>query len=819
MAKSKDERSIRDSIHWRLIMFKSYLKVTFRGIRRHKGYTFINVAGLAIGMAVCILIMLWVLDELSYDRYHENADRIYLLVIDANVGRPLRSPATMAPAAPTMVNDFPEVVNAARIGRLRRMAVAYEDNRFQEDLVGFADHSLFEIFTFPFISGDPASALKTAYSVVITEEMAQKYFGDEDPIGKILTIGGETEYTVTGVVKNVPRNSHLRFNMLRSFETLYAQNRQAMEAWMSIEFRTYLSLAENSDYKELEKKFPALIDQHLGEVLSSISGTVELFLEPVTRIHLFLEADFGISSQGDITYVYLFSGIALFVLVIACINFVNLATARSINRAQEVGMRKTLGAARCRLIGQFLGESLIYSMLSLVLTFVLLLLALPLFNTIVGRELSINVIRSPWLIPGFMGLALIVGLVAGSYPAFVLSSFQPVRVLKSGLKTEASNSRFRSMLVVVQFAISISLIIGTMTIYRQINFMKNRKLGFDKEHVIILPRMNEAMRRSFPLVKNDLMSVPGVVRVGGSSLLPGRGVLKGIFSPEGFPDDQPQTMDYLSIDHDFIPMMGMEIAAGRNFSGDLATDTSESVMINETTARQFGWDNPLDKSFIFRPPPGTEGETTIMNVIGVVKDFHRASLRETIEPLIIFYDPVSPGRISARIKPENITHTMDLLKKKWSDIDPGRPFDYYFLNETFDRLYRAEERLGNITLYFSLLAIFIGCLGLFGLAAFMAEKRTKEIGIRKVLGASVVGIVRLMSKEFMILVAIANVIAWPAAYYGLDRWMQNFVYRTNIAWMTFVLAGILALFIALLTVSFQAIKAARANPVDSIRYE
>jgi putative ABC transport system permease protein len=800
-------------------MFRNYLKVALRNIKRHTGYSLINVAGLAIGMTCCILILLWVQDERSYDRYHENPDRIYRLCLDANVGTQLRAPVTMAPAGPAMISEFPEVVNAARIVRPGRVSVKYGDRLFQEEDIGYADNSVFDIFTFPFISGDPKTALATPYSVVITEDMAMKYFGDEDPLGKSLRIDDETDFTVTGVAKNVPSNSHFSFNMLRSFETLYRENPELMEAWVAARFYTYLLLAENSDHKKLEQKFAPFVDRHMGDILGAIGGTVKLFLQPLARIHLYSDFERDLSAGGDITYVYLFSGIALFVLLIACFNFVNLATARSATRAREVGMRKTLGAGRGKLIAQFLGESLIYSFISIALACLLLELALPLFNSLAQRELSLNYFQRPWLIPGLAGLALVVGLLAGCYPAFFLSSFKPVRVLKGTWSKTASGSGFRRVLVVAQFVISIALIIGTITIYNQINFMKNKKLGFDKEHVLVIPGMNQATRQSYLSIRDELMNIPGVRAVGASSLVPGRGLTKSLFLPEGFSEDQPQTMDFLIVDPDYIPTMGMEIATGRNFSADLATDSTESAIINETAARRFGWDNPIGKTFRLLSPPGAGGETQIVNVIGVVKDFHLQSLHQKIEPQIIFYDLGGIDHISVRISPDNITHTIDLLRTRWKDIDPERPFHYLFLDESFDSQYRAEERFGTITLYFSLLAIFIGCLGLFGMSSYTVEQRTKEIGVRKVLGATVAGIVLLLSKEFTRWVLVANLIAWPIAYYAMSRWLENFAYRVDINMTAFALAGTAALAIAIATVSYQAIRAALTNPVETLRYE
>ena len=810
---------IKDSIYWSLIMLGNYLKVAFRSLKKHKGYSFINISGLAIGMAVCILILMWVQDELSYDRYHEKADHVCRVTMDIEMGSTLHTPVTLTAVAPALVRDYPEVIRASRIDRPNTRVVKYEDKLFREANVAYAENAIFDILTFHFVSGDPQTALEAPYTVVITESMARKYFGDEDPLGKTLRINDKQDYSVTGVVKDIPSNSHFVFNMLCSFQTYITEGDVSDDQWFDVRFYTYLLLDENVDIKNFEEKIPGFIDKYLGELMKASGGSIKLFLQPLKRIHLYSDFERDMSASSDITYVYLFSGIAIFVLLIAGINFINLSTARSATRAQEVGMRKTLGAVRSRLIGQFLGESLIYSSISMVLALVLLKLSLPFFSSTVGRDLNLSFVQAPWLIAAFFGLVIIVGVCAGSYPAFFLSSFQPVRVLKGLLKVGASNSRFRRVLVVFQFAISIALIIGTLIVYKQIMFMKNTNLGFEKEHVVAIPRMSDSIRKSYRSIREELSSLPGVIAVGASDLVPSRGHLVSSFLPEGFPDDQLQTMDYMNVDTHYIPTMGIKIQAGRNFSEDLATDRDESVLINETAAKKIGWENPVGKRFVFRPPPGREGETTYMTVIGVVKDFHLQSLREKIDPLVIFYEYDSLLTVSLRIAPDNIMQTMDLLKKKWGELDPNRPFHYFFLDESFDNQYRREERLKNITFYFSFLAIFIGCLGLFGMASFAAEQRTKEIGIRKVLGASVPGIVRLLAKEFLILVVLANLIAWPVAYWAMSRWLQSFAYRAGIDPLLFVLSTVLALAIALLTVSYQAIRTALSNPVDALRYE
>ena len=811
---------IRDSMYWRFIMLQNYLKVALRNFRRYKGYSFINIFGLAIGMAVCILILLWVKDELSFDRFHENANRIHRVTLDADVGgNRLNTPVIMTPAAPAMVQDFPEIMKAARLRRPNRKSVQYMTKVFQEDGVGYADNSFFEIFTFPFIQGNPETALETAFSVVITESTAKKYFGEEEPLDKILRIGGDKEYNVTGIVADISKNSHINFHMLCSLETLLQEEPRARENWFDIQFYTYILLAENISLEKIENKLPILVDKHLGKQLKAMGGSVKLKLQPLTSIHLHSSFERDISSHGNIAYVYLFSGVALFVLLIAGINFVNLSTARSAKRSQEVGIRKTLGAVRGRLIGQFLGESVLFSFLALILGIFMVIVTLPAFCSVVGRDLSLNFFEMPWLAPLFLAIALFVGVLAGGYPAFFLSSFSPVRVLKGTLCVGASNRNFRRILVVVQFAISIALIISTLIIYQQIQFMKTKKLGFNQEHVVIIPGLNKTMQESYVSLRSQFLEIPGVINVGASSYVPGRGRLVGGFIPEGFTDGQSLTMDYLEVDFDYFPTMGMEMVAGRNFSAGMKTDPDESVIINETAAKKIGWEDPIGKTFIFKANPGQQGETFTMKVIGLVKDFHMASLRQKIEPMIIFCDLPSLNVFSIRITPENIMGTMKLLKAKWGELAANRPFDYLFLDESFDSQYRAEERVHSITLYFSVLAVFIGCLGLFGMASFTAEQRTKEVGIRKVLGASISGIVRLFSREFILLVLLANVIAWPAAYFFLNGWLQIFAYRMQIGWVTFALAGLLAVLIALLTVSYQAIKTALADPVNSLRYE
>jgi putative ABC transport system permease protein len=800
-------------------MFKNYLKIALRNVRRQKAYAFINIAGLAMGMACCILIVSFISTELSYDRFHKNANQIYRLGIDASLGgNQIFMPISNSPAPPTMVEDYPEVLAAVRIRPLGKVSIKDRDLEFYEENALYVDKSIFEVFTFPMIKGDPQTALSTAYSMVMTEDTAEKYFGEKDPIGKILKVDNQFDFTVTGIVENVPKNSHFTFDILCSFETLYARNRQLMEVWLNFNLYTYLLLPEGVDLQELENKFPALIDKHMGPALKAIGGEIEFFLQPITRIHLHSHMENEISANSHVAYVYIFSSIALFILFIACINFMNLATARSTIRAKEVGIRKVVGAERRELIRQFLGESLIYSLFSLLLAILLAHLTLPLFSSLSGRELSIDYFGMPWLIPGLIVMVLVVGFAAGSYPALFLSSFHPARVIKGSLRAGATNSRFRSILVVGQFVISISLIIATGIILNQLRFMKNKDLGFDQKNIIVVRTSEGDARESIDSIKEEFKRIPGVMSAGLTSQVPGREANVSPFVPEGFSATEAQLMKNIAVDQDFIPTMGIKIIAGRNFSKEFGTDVANAIIINETAAEKFGWDNPIGKKI--EDFSGEEIEDrSARTVVGVIKDIHMSSLHSLIMPLHIRNESDNLDLITLRLNPGNVGGTLDLLRNKWRELYPNQSFDYYFFDDSWQSLYESEDRLSRIFSSFTIFAIFIASLGLFGMASFTAEQRTKEIGIRKVLGASVTGVVVLLAKDFLKLVILANVIAWPVAYFALRKWMQSFAYQEGVGIWVFVLTAILAIGIALLTVSFQSIKAAVSNPIDAIKYE
>jgi putative ABC transport system permease protein len=799
-------------------MFSNYLKTALRNIGRHKVYAIINIIGLSIGMACTILILRWVQYELSFDRYHENADRIYRLATDIDLGKMRgRYAVSNYIAGKTLARDFPEVESSVRFQKVPfKLLLQYKDIQFYENNIGLADNTVFDIFTFPLIQGDPRNALNSAFSIVITQDLAHKYFGDKNPIGRIIRANDYFDLTVTGVMQNVPRNSHFIFDALVSFEILRHVHdnyqKEIEEDWMDHDNFTYLLLREAYDYRDLENKFPAFIEKHMGTMLKAIGGKVEYFLQPLTQIHLKSKLVID-TNNGNIAYVYAFSIIAIFVLSIACINFMNLSTARSMSRAKEVGVRKAHGAQRSKLIHQFFCEAFLLSCVSFVCSMGLVEIALPFFHWLSGIDLSSISIFKPWFILGCLGIVLFVAFVAGLYPAVYLSGFQTIQVLTGRLTTGSAGSPFRNTLVIGQFTISIALIIVSAIIFAQIHYMKHVRLGFNKKQIVVLRMIGDSFEKSIPRIKTELSSFSGVIDVAASSHVPGGISGWHAFVPQGYRLDQTQIMASMSIDPDFIPMTGIQIVDGRNFSDDIIADQAESILINEEAAKRFGWKDPVGKTI-----RNLLNETN-KTVIGVVSNFHLRSLHHNIMPLYLDYNPANLGYVSIKIKPDELSKTLDFLREKWVEITPARTFDYFFLDEAFDQQYRDDEQLGIILSNFSVLAILIACLGLFGLASFTVERRTKEIGIRKALGASVFGITLLLLKEFTKLILLANVVAWPIAYFSMNRWLQNYAYRIEIGLSAFVLAGFIVLLIAFLAVGYQALKAARADPVDALRYE
>jgi putative ABC transport system permease protein len=807
-------------------MFKNYIKTALRNLFKHKGYSLINIAGLAIGMTSCLLILLYVQHELSYDSFNEKADRIYRVAGSYRYGgRDFEDAASPAPMAGVMVKDYPEVIDAVRFFKYGNFIAQYKDNSFKERRVFYADTSFFNIFSVPLLMGNPETALASPNKLVLSQNTVKKYFGEEDPIGKTLKINNEKDYEVTGVFQEIPDNSHFHFDMLISLSSHPVDKDQL---WVGQYLQTYILLHEKADHQGLEAKFPEMIKKYMAPQLEAFLGIsveklaaegefrVDMYLQPLRKIHLHSDLRAEMEPTSDIKYVYIFSAIALFILMIAAINFINLSTARSAGRAREVGIRKVLGSYRKQLIGQFLTESMVLSLVSMTIAILLFWLALPIFNSLSGKVLSLSDLgRGPMLF-ALVLVTLLTGILAGSYPAFFISAFRPANVLKGQMKSGAKARLVRRGLVVFQFMASIVLIIGTFIVYNQLNYIQDKKLGFNKEQVLILEN-TYLLKQQIETFKNEILSYPQIINatISGSLPVPSDFNITAVF-PEGETDNKKSTsMQVWAVDHDYVETLGMDIVEGRDFSREFSTDAS-AVIINQEVGRQFGWEKPLGKRLA--TIVSLQGDSKLLTVIGVVEDFHFRSLRNNIGPLIMLLSP-SPNRISFRMKTDDFSGTIGLIRKKWREFLPNQPFEYSFLDEQFDSMYRAERRIGEIFGIFAALAVFIGCLGLFGLAAFTAEQRTKEIGIRKILGATAPKIIRLLVKEFVILISVANAVAWPIAYLVMKGWLKDFAYQTPVQIWLFLSAGFFTLLIALITVSYQAVKAALANPIESLRYE
>jgi len=790
-----------------LIMFRNYLKITFRNIQRHKGYSLINISGLAVGITCAVLILLWVQDELSYDRFHKNAEHLFRIETDITMSDgTFHTLETPFPAAPVFKDEIPEIADITRYRNTPAMLIRYKDKVFNQNGISAVDPAFFQIFSFPVIKGDINTALDDTYSIIITEEMAEKYFGEEEPLGKVLSVNNTYEFKVTGVIQNIPTNSSLQFRMIVPFE--YLKILGWFQTWGTSYISTFVQLHKNSDINSVIEKMTQIYTERSGY------SNTDYILNPLTRIRLF--SQFGASqSMGAIQYVYIFALIALFVLLVACINFMNLSTARSVKRSREIGLRKVVGAFKINIIRQFLGESVFSTFLALIPALIIIALFLPTFNTLSGKEISLYVFKNWWFIGSLLGITVFTGIVSGSYPALFLSSFQAVKVLKGTLSSGKKGVLLRKFLVIIQFAVTLTLIIGTVIVYNQLNFIKNKDLGYNKNQLLYISAKDE-IKQKYSTFKNALMNHPGFV-VSGSVGLPTQFSNKtGGINWEGMDPEQRMLTDFNFVDFDFVETLQIEMADGRTFSKEFSTDATEAFLINEEFVKLMGVQSAIGLNFSFPFPnePRRNGK-----IVGVMKNFHFRSLRETINPLVILIKPEDIQDIFIRVSSENFTSSIEFLESTWARIFPDYPLEYSFLDEAFENMYQAEEKMSNILKYFTLVAIFIACLGLFGLASFIAEQRTKEIGIRKVLGASVFGIVRMLSREFTKWVLIANLVSWPIAWFTLNKWLQNFAYKTDINIWIFILSGFLALVIALLTVSFQTLKAARANTVDSLRFE
>jgi len=783
----------------------NYFKTAARKARRQKGFSFINIAGLAVGMACCLLLVIWIQDELNYDRYHVNAGRIFRVEhAELREGKDFRVASTQAPLASALKTEFPWIEKTVRFGD-NGFFIIYGKNRFMEK-VFFADPEIFDLFTVPLIKGDPASVLQDRNSIILSEEMARKYFGRDDPMGKVLTLEGWADFKITGVFRNIFRNSHFHFDFLAPFLTYAGRH---LDKWGIYNYYTYLLAGSGFNPESFSAGQAAFIQKYQGNMIRP-GINFRYLLQPLTRIHLYSHAHNEVEPNGDISRIFIFSAVALFILLIACFNYINFATASFAGRTREVGIRKVIGAGRTQIIGQFLGESLLTSLAALVSAFLLAALLLPAFNTLSEKGLTMNSFFQGRLIAGMIVFMMLTGLLAGSYPAVFLSSVRPTAALSGPGLPRLKASVFRNSLVVVQFIVSIGFIIATLIIARQLSYIRDKDLGFDKEHVVTLPLRDENILKRIDAFKAELAGNPAIVSASASSFFPGPNTWNQNYWREGMSENEYPMIRWLAVDYDFLKTMGIPLTAGRDFSKDYPTDIGGAYVLNETAVKETGLRDPLGKQFSI----GQKG-----TVIGVIKDFHFDSLHQKIEPLALKIYPTGYEYLSVRIRPGRTAEVLDFLRKKWEVFVPGRTFEYSFLDEDIDRLYSAEIRLNRIFIAAASASILVAGLGLFGLTALTARRRTKEIGIRKVLGASVSGITVNLSRELLALVAVANVIAWPLAYFAMQRWLRGFAYRTEIGAKAFLLSGLLALFVALLTVSYQAIRAALANPVESLRYE
>lgn len=805
---------IKDKILWESTMLKNYIKTAFRNIKRYKGYSFINILGLSIGLGCCLLIYLYVRNELSYDKYHNKPDRIYRIVVTKQTPASTRSFAIVsAPVAKALKNDFPQVENAARILNLgERPIVKYKDLLFQEDLLAYTDNELFEILDIPFIEGNPQKALDRPDAMVIPESISKKYFGDESPIGKVLKIDGRDDVEITGVVKDSPQNTHMPYGLIRSLKR--HETAPWMQDWSWVGFYTYIKLADKTDVESFRGQVRNLADNHIGKTLKDSGEKRSYELQKLTDIYLHSNLEYEWVS-GNIRNLYIFSGIGVLILLIACINFTNLTTARSANRAREIGMRKVVGAERGQLISQFLAEAMIMAFLSLVIASILAVTALPYFNSFINMSLEISSLFHPGIFFFFVGLLFTVGFLAGGYPAFYLSSFKPAKVFKSAAGTSTGGTKLRKILVVGQFAVSIVLVISTLIMFQQLRFLKTTDLGFEKEKKIYMTASGwQPLKNIAETVKERFLKHPSIIKACALSGLPGlnqAGQLETRLF--GGQDDKKQTMSYLFFDFDCADLFGIDIITGRNFNKEINSDL-ETCLINSAAVKAFGWTNPeeaIGKQII----DGMVHKN--LKIIGVTENFHYRSLRKNIEPLIIMMLPDFYSTVCLSISGESFDGLLSFVEKTWKELFPEQPFQYNFLDSQYSQLYWQEDNEGKLISTFAILGIFIACMGLLGLSSFTAEQRSREIGIRKTLGASVPGVVLLLSKEYIKLVCTGILIAVPVAYYFINNWLQGFAYRTELNWVPFGLAAISAVCAAVLTVSYQSIKAANSDPVKKLR--
>ncbi len=800
-------------------MIKNYFTIAFRNFKRQPGYTFLNIFGLTIGIAATLFILLYITEESRFDTHHEKADRIYR--ISSDITEPddhFRWSSTQIPLAATLKQDYPEVEEFVRFVDNGRTRLEYKNRFYFEEKVFLADSTVCDIFTYNFVKGNPETALKEPNSIAINESVSNRIFGNNNPMGETLKTPSGREYKVTGVYEDMPLHSHLIANAIISANSNPGFMNPTPGSWGGFNLYTYVLLKEGANAAAFAEKLPQVIEKHVAPIFERFDIKIKYELVPLTSIHLTSDFEGEPEPVGQIGFLYIFAIVAFFILLIACINYMNLSTARATKRSMEVGIRKVLGSERRQLIGQFLAESVLFTLFAIVLSYLLVLFLLPAFNQAFDLSLSRSLLWSKQVLFGLLGIGLLTGVLGGSYPAFYLSSFEPIKVLKGSLAKGTGNPKFRKILVSVQFAITIFMIIGTGIIFDQMNYLRNKDLGFDKEHVLTFNLQGRQSRDKYPVIQSKLLQHPKITSVGTSTTSPGDGFGKNLMNAEKEDGGMEQYgVDLYGVDYDFFPTMGIEIVAGRNYSRDYGTDTTSAVMVNESMVKRFGWTDPIGKKFQF----GTNDTLPMQTVIGVVKDFHQSSLYEPISPLLFYLGQNSPN-VHVRINPTNpndLAQTINVIEREWSSVFPNTPFEYDFVDSSFMELYQSDQIRANIFTLFSILMVLIACLGLLGLAAFSAEQRTKEIGIRKVMGARTTDIIYLLTRDFVFLVSLASIPAFIVAWYFMNKWLDTFAYHTNMNYLLYLIAFIAVAIITILTTGYHALQVANSNPINALKQE
>jgi len=799
-------------------MIINYIKTAFRNLYTHKFYSIINILGLSIGLACFILILFYVYNETSFDKHHDHSKNIYRLGLKGVMsGSEFQAAVSGGPLGRIVMNEIPEVINFARLRELRTSILfTYGEKQIYQDHMMYADSTFFDVFKYEQLYGDLKTALYLPHSLVFSESTAKKYFGDENPIGKTIKWNNNRNYTVTAVFKDQTQNSHIDFDVFISYSSLYdtERGRQLSNSFFAFTTFNYILTTEDASPEEIDRKIAEVVEKYMGDSMREYGSTFSIFLQPLLSIHLHSNVMHEFGREGDANKVYIFSAIALLILFVACINFINLATARSSKRAMEVGIRKVFGANKGMLFRQFISESLLTAIISIGIALLLVELLLPTYNNLTANTFDFSDLNPLLIVLLISGLAVSVGLVSGSYPAIFISSFQPIKVLKGNLFRSSKKSLFMNIMLVLQFIISVFLICSTIIVYRQLNYIQTKDIGINKSNLITIAMREAKVRENYETIKAEFANISGVNAVTSSSRALGYFNQRMGFLPEGGLPTDSRMILFLQVDPNYLDVMETKMMMGRNFYENSRTD-SLSIIINNSLRKELGWDEPLGKHMIISD--ADVGETKL-KIIGVVEDFNYASLHEDVKPMIIFSKPAN-YYISVRYNPTNETQLINQLEEKWTEMYPSIPFDYFIQEERLNELYRSETTMGDLFIYFTFLAIFIAILGLFGLTTHNAEQRTKEVGIRKVMGGSISKIVKLLTSEFAKLVIIANIIAWPLAYYFAHDWLQNFSYRTDIKWWIFPLAGILSLGLSTIIVGIKAYQSANKNPVDALKYE